>query len=183
MCDSELSQATPPISHQSDAETTRFALRYKMQKNIISRDAAIHGRLCRRIKAAIGAQTCSMSGRGAIVGSAHAHALLAPPEGRSGSDYSIFILSLTSPTHGCFNSPQGISHTGIQFHQQRQQPVRQVPRRLVMGSQFLLERFWQVLCCLSAAGRMRLRRTMRWHGRKPHVGPVVSQSGNRHVVP
>ena len=28
-----------------------------------------------------------------------------PPEGRSGSDYPIFILSLTSPTHGCFNSP------------------------------------------------------------------------------
>ena len=23
-----------------------------------------------------------------------------------------FVLSLTSPTHGCFNSPQGISHTG-----------------------------------------------------------------------
>jgi hypothetical protein len=40
-------------------------------------------------------------------------------KGRSGSDCSIFILSLTSLTHGCFNSPQGISHTGIQLHQQR----------------------------------------------------------------
>jgi hypothetical protein len=82
-----------------------------------------------------------------------------------------------------FNSPQGISHTGIQFHQQRQKLVRQVPRRLVVGSQFLLERFWQVPRCLPAAGRMRLRRAMCWHGRKPYVGPVVSQSGNRHVVP
>ena len=124
-----------------------------------------------------------MSGRGAIVGSAHAHALLAPPEGRSGSDCPIFVLSLTSPTHGCFNSLQGISHTGIQFHQQRQKLVRQVPRRLVVGSQFLLKRFWQVPRCLPAAGRMRLRRAMCWHGRKPYVGPVVSQSGNRHVVP
>ena len=53
-----------------------------------------------------------------------------------------------------------------------------------MCSQFLLlEHSWQVPRCLSAVGRMRLRRAMCWHGRKPYVGPVESQSGTGTLFP